>query len=97
VPSRKYMGVKAANNMVQHGYAYAVIHYVFILDLLVMFSVGSSGALTPTATGLASILSLLALLSTFMLSAHTGFLVSGVRFPLATSFDPRDLSKIGPC
>lgn len=70
-----------------------------------MFSVGSSGALTPTATGLASILSLLALISTFMLSADTGFLVSGVKgflvsgvkVPLATSFDPRDLSKFGPC
>jgi len=62
-----------------------------------MFSVGNSGALTPTATGLASTLSLLALVSTFMLSADTGFLVSGVKFPLATSFDPRDLSKIGPC
>ena len=67
-----------------------------ILDLLVMFSVGSSGALTPTAIGLASILSLLALISTLMLSADTGFWVSGVKFPLATSFDPRDLSKIGP-
>jgi hypothetical protein len=40
---------------------------------------------------------LLALLSTFMLSEDTGFLVSGVKFPLATSFDPRDLSRVGPC
>jgi len=45
---------------------------------------------------LASILSLLALISTLMLSADTGFWVSGVKFPLATSFDPRGLSKIGP-